>query len=169
MVSTVIGIFAVLFYLCGPGASDSLNTALSDAQKHSLWYPSFLCFSKDTAAAIPNSLLIVTLVSNFGTFMLYMLTCVIAIVAFREHHSFSGLKHMVIPVFGVVANAICMIFYLVGPFMVTGMSIKEPYVALGVAAVWGLYGWFYFAKSSKAKGRPLFVEKATQGSPGAAS
>ena len=61
-----------------------------------------------------------TLASNFGTFMLYGLTCVIAIVAFREHHSFSGLKHMVIPVFGVAANLLCMLFYLVGPFCVYG-------------------------------------------------
>ena len=80
-------------------------------------------FSTETARrCLPNSLLIVTLASNFGTFMLYMLTCVIAIVAFREHHSFSGIKHMVIPVFGVVANLLCMLFYLVGPFCVAGMS-----------------------------------------------
>ena len=81
-----------------------MNTALTDAQKHSIWYPSFLLFSADTAKGLPNSLLIVTLASNFGTFMLYRLTCIIAIVAFREHHSFSGIKHFVIPVFGVVAN-----------------------------------------------------------------
>ena len=40
-----------------------------------------------TYAKLPNTLVIVTLVSNFGTFLLYMLTCVTAIVAFREHHS----------------------------------------------------------------------------------
>ena len=137
-VSTAVGIFAVLMYLCGPAASEAMNTALTDAQKGSLWYPSLLMFSMETAKSLPNSLLIVTLVSNFGTFLLYMLTCVIAIVAFREHHSFSGFKHVVVPVFGVVANLICMLFYLVGPFMITGMSKLEPYVALGVAAVWGL-------------------------------
>ncbi len=158
-ISVVIGIFAVLLYLCGPGATDALNTALTDAQKHSFWYPSFLVFSAKTSMALPNSLLIVTLVSNFGTFMLYGLTCFIAIVAFREHHSFSGLKHLVIPVFGVVANLLCMLFYLIGPFMVTGMSWKESYIALVVAALWGLYGLFYFVTSSKAKGRAIFVDK----------
>ena len=45
--------------------------------------------------------------------------------------------HLVVPVFGVVANLLCMLFYLVGPFMVAGMSKVEPFVALGVAAVWG--------------------------------
>ena len=60
-----------------------------------------------------------------------MLTCIIAIVAFREHHTFHGFKHMVVPVFGLVANLACMLFYLVGPFLVSGMSVKEPYIALG--------------------------------------
>jgi len=74
-VSAVVGIFAVLMYLCGPAATDALNTALTDAQKGSFWYPSFLLFSMETAKSLPNSLLIVTLASNFGTFLLYMLTC----------------------------------------------------------------------------------------------
>jgi amino acid transporter len=158
-VSSVIGIFAVLMYLCGPAVPDTMNTALTEAQKQSFWYPSFLQFSADTAKALPNSLLIVTLASNFGTFLLYMLTCTIAIVAFREHKSFSGIKHFVIPIFGVVANLACMLFYLIGPFMVTGMSKLEPFIALGVAALWGAYGLFYFLSSSKKKGRGVLVEK----------
>jgi amino acid transporter len=158
-VSAVVGIFAVLMYLCGPAATDALNGALTDTQKNSIWYPSFLVFSAETAKSLPNSLLIVTLASNFGTFLLYMLTCGIAIVAFREHHSFNGFKHMVVPVFGVVANLVCMLFYLVGPFMVTGMSKLEPYIALGLAAVWGLYGAAYFVTSSHAKGRTILLDK----------
>ena len=95
--------------------------------------------------------------SNFGTFLLYMLTCIIAIVAFREHHMFNGFKHMVVPVFGLLANLACMLFYLIGPFTVTGMSIMEPYVALGIAAVWGLYGAVYFLIASKKKGRSVLL------------
>ena len=160
-VSAVTGMFAVLMYLCGPAATDALNTALTDAQKGSIWYPSFLIFSAETAKSLPNSLLIVTLASNFGTFLLYMLTNGIAIVAFREHHSFNGLKHMVIPVFGMLANLVCMLFYLVGPFVVAGMSKLEPFIALGVAAAWGLYGFGYFAYSSKAKGRSILLKDKT--------
>ncbi len=127
VVSMVLGIFTVIFYLCGPAASAALDTSLSDPQKTSFWYPKFLVFSNSLAGALPNSLLIVTLVSNFGTFMLYGLTCVVAIVAFREHHTFSGIKHFVIPIFGVLANLACMVFYLVGPFTVSGMSKMEPF------------------------------------------
>jgi hypothetical protein len=88
---------------------------------------------------------------------LYMITCIVAIVAFREHHSFHGFKHVVIPVFGLLANAACMCFYLVGPFSVAGMSWHEPFIALGVVACWGVYGAIYFLKNSKARGREVIL------------
>jgi hypothetical protein len=83
-------------------------------------------------------------------------------VAFNEHHSFHGFKHVVIPVFGLIANFGCMLFYLIGPFTVAGMSWKEPFVALGVALLWGIYGIFYFLGRSKAAGKTvLLTEKPT--------
>jgi hypothetical protein len=155
----VIGVVTVLFYLCGPSAN-ATNDATIDTllASKSMWYPSFLMFkSTGMAAYLPNSLIFVTLISNFGTFLLYMLSCIIAIVAFREHHMFNGLKHMVIPVFGLLANLACMLFYIIGPFVVAGMSWKEPFVALGFVALWGAYGWYYFTSSSKAKGKSILV------------
>ena len=38
------------------------------------------------------------------------------------------------------------------------MSPKEPFVALGVAAVWGMYGAFYFVTSGKKKGKTSFCQ-----------
>jgi amino acid transporter len=152
IISAVIGIVTVTVYLGGT------TPAPLDPKYHNLWY-SFGLFNPDTLAKLPNTLVIVTLVSNFGTFLLYMLTCAIAIVAFREHHSFSGFKHMFVPIFGLVANLLCMLFYLVGPFAVSGMSWKEPYIALGVCAAWGIYGAVYFMRTSKAKGRTVLLEK----------
>jgi amino acid transporter len=152
VISAVIGIVTVTVYLGGT------TPAPLDPKYHNLWY-SFGLFNPDTIAKLPNTLVIVTLVSNFGTFLLYMLTCLIAIVAFREHHTFSGFKHMFVPIFGLVANLLCMLFYLVGPFTVSGMSWKEPYIALGVCAAWGIYGAVYFMRTSKAKGRSVMVEK----------
>ena len=148
VISIIIGIITVSIYLGGssPAALD----------KHNLWY-SFGIFAPETYAKLPNTLLIITLISNFGTFLLYMTTCIIAIVAFREHHMFNGFKHLVVPVFGLMANLACMLFYLIGPWTVAGMSVKEPYIALGVAALWGIYGWYYFAKSSKAKGKAMIL------------
>jgi amino acid transporter len=150
IISAVLGAVTVAIYLGGttPAALD----------KHNIWY-SFGIFSPETYAKLPNTLVIVTLVSNFGTFLLYMMTCVIAIVAFREHHMFNGFKHLVVPVFGLLANLACMLFYLIGPFTVSGMSWKEPYIALGVAAIWGVYGLVYFKRSSKAKGKEIYVSE----------
>jgi len=153
VISTFIAIAAIIFTFCGPAA---LADEVVKGLPHNFWY-SFGIFRHDLAASIPQSLVIVTLVSNFGTFLLYMMTCIVAIVAFREHHTFNGFKHVFIPVFGVLANLVCMLFYLVGPFTVAGMSPREPFIALGICALWGIYGWIYFTGSSAKKGRPIYV------------
>ncbi len=150
ILSIFIGIITVTIYLGGTTPS-----AL-DAKYHNIWY-SFGIFNPDLLAKLPNTLVIITLISNFGTFMLYMLTCYICIVAFREHHTFHGFKHMVVPVFGFLANLACMLFYLFGPFMVSGMSVKEPYIALGVCALWGIYGGIYFTRASKKGSKPVLL------------
>jgi hypothetical protein len=38
----------------------------------------------------------------------------------------------------------------------------EPLTALGIAALWGLYGAVYFLRSSKAKGKAAFLETRHQ-------
>jgi len=43
--------------------------------------------------------------------------------------------------------------------MVSGMSWKEPYIALAVATVWGIYGLVYFKKRSTQLGRPVFLKE----------
>ncbi len=158
IISAVIGIFAVAFYFCN-GAAQSDDTLKGLPQN--VWY-SFGLISHDLAAKIPQSMLVVTLASNFGTFLLYMLTNIIAIVAFVEHHTFNTFKHVVVPVFGLLANLACMLFYLIGPFSVAGMSPKEPYVALGVAAFWGLWGAVYFFRRSKATGKSILTQAPLQ-------
>ncbi|HLX69997.1 MAG TPA: APC family permease [Verrucomicrobiae bacterium] len=147
--SAILGIITVSVYLGG--------TTPSALDKHNFWYSIGIFHDPATYAKWPNTLVIITLISNFGTFLLYMTTCVIAIVAFKEHHTFNGFKHFFVPIFGLVANLACMLFYLVGPFLVSGMSWKEPYIALGVAFLWGIYGAFYFKSRSAKTGKPVMV------------
>jgi APA family basic amino acid/polyamine antiporter len=151
-ISAALGIITVSVYL---GAQSSAPAVL-DPKYHNIWY-SFGIFSPMAYTWLPNTLVIITLISNFGTFLLYMTTCLITIVAFREHDAFHGFKHVAIPVFGLFANLACMLFYLIGPFMVSGMSWHEPYIALGVAGIWGVYGVFYFLRSSKVQGKPIIL------------
>jgi amino acid transporter len=153
--SSILGILTVLFWFCGPAAQQD---ATIDALPHNFLYKIGL-FHNALASKIPQSFLWVTLVSNFGTFLLYMMSCLVAIVAFHEHHMHNFFKHKFIPIFGLLANLLCMVFYLVGPFFVNGMSWKEPYVALGVAAVWGIYGVIFFLRRSKKLGRDIFIAK----------
>ena len=158
IISIFIGIATTIIYLGGQSAD------LAALDKHNLWY-SIGIFSPHAYTWLPNTLVIITLISNFGTFLLYMITCVVCIVAFREHHMFHGVKHMLVPLFGLVANLVMMLFYLIGPFTVSGMSVKEPYIALGICAMWGIYGGIYFLRSSKARSKSvLLTEKqaATQ-------
>ena len=48
--------------------------------------------------------------------------------------------------------------YLIGPFSVAGMSWKEPYFALAISAIWGIYGAVYFTRGSKKKEKSVFVQ-----------
>ncbi len=155
IISVVIGMITVFNY-----AGGGTLQPVEDNIKGNIWY-SFAVLKPETIAAWPSTILIVTLVSNFGTFMLYMITCYTAIVAFREHHTFHGIKHFAIPIFGLLANLGCMAFYLIAPWSVPGMSVKEPYIALGVCAVFGIWGFIYFMMVSKKKGKEVFLQAKT--------
>ena len=153
-ISAVLGAFAALFFFCGPAAPDDKTIA---TLPHTIWYALGIG-SNATLASLPNGLSLVTLISNFGTFGLYGLTNVICIVAFREHHEFSGFKHMVVPVFGALANFACMAFYVIGPLEGLG-SWKEPIIAVVLSVVWGIYGAYYFSRNSKKLGRDTLTAK----------
>ena len=152
VISAIVGCIAVCMAFGDAGApADTVIQALP----HGL-FSSFGYTTHDKMAALPNSLLTVTLASNFGTFLLYMLSCCICLVAYHKHPNFSPIKHLIIPVFGLLANLACMAFYLIGPFMGYGTKM-EPLLALGIALVWGIYGGIYFVRASKATGRNTLV------------
>jgi hypothetical protein len=65
-------------------------------------------------------------------------------------------KHLLVPVFGVLANFVCMAFYIIGPFIGYGTKM-EPFGAIGIALVWAIYGGIYFTRASKSAGRTTFV------------
>jgi len=152
VISAITGCIALLMLFGDAGA---LPDATIQALPHGFW-SSFGYVSHDAMAKFPNSLLTITLASNFGTFVLYMLSCVTCIFCYAGHPNFSFVKHMLIPVFGIVANLICMGAYIVLPFMGYGTKM-EPFFALGIAAVWGIYGGIYFVLNSKKQGKTTLV------------
>jgi len=155
IISAVVGVVGVSVAFGDAGApADAAIKALPQGIFSSVGYT-----THDKMAALPNTLLLVTLASNFGTFLLYALSCFICFIAFQGRPDRSVVKHVLIPGFGLLANIGCMAFYLIGPFMGYG-TVKEPFGALALAAVWAIYGGIYFVRSSKAAGRSTLVPRA---------
>ncbi len=148
VISAVVGCITVaVFFGDGAAPTDSAIQALPHGFWSSVGYT-----THDKMAALPNTFLTTTLASNFGTFLLYMLSCLTCIVCYHNHPKFKLVRHLLIPVFGLLANLACMVFYVIGPFMGYGTKM-EPLLALGIALVWGIYGGVYFFRSSKKSGR----------------
>ena len=151
-ISAILGAYAALFYFAGGSAPDDKTIA---TLPHNLWYALGMS-SNASLSALPNGLLLVTLTSNFGTFLLYGLTNIVCIVAYSERDEFHGFKHMVVPVFGAIANFACLAFYIIGPLEGLG-SVKEPLMAVAISAIWGIYGAIYFVRNSKKRGKETIL------------
>jgi amino acid transporter len=153
IISAIIGVVAVsLVFADATAPTDATIAALP----HGL-FSNFGYTTHDKLAALPNSLLMITLTSNFGTFILYALSCFLCIVAYHKRPDHNFLVHTLIPGFGLLANLVCMGFYVAGPFFNLGTKM-EPLGALAISGIWGLYGAIYFLRSSKAKGKTVLLE-----------
>jgi amino acid transporter len=152
-ISAVIGCVAVVFVFADASAPTDATVA---ALPHNI-FSSFGYESHDFLVKMPNSLLTITLTSNFGTFILYGLSCFLCMVAYHKRPDHNIFLHTLIPGFGLLANLACMAVYVAGPFFNLGTKM-EPLCALGIAAVWGAYGAYYFLKSSKRKGKAILLE-----------
>ena len=97
---------------------------------------------------LPNTLLTVTLASNFGTFLLYALSCLLCIVAYKGHENY----HPVTPLPHPGARSLREhgLHDLLSCRSVHGLRHQDGALcALGIAAVWGIYGAFHFLITSK--------------------
>jgi APA family basic amino acid/polyamine antiporter len=127
-ISAVIGVIAVSLVFGDAGApTDATIAALPHGIFSSFGYP------RTTVGRLPNSLLAITLTSNFGTFILYALSCFLCMVAYHKRPDSQLLITLLIPGFGLLANLVCMGFYLAGPVFGLG-TFKEPLLALGISA-----------------------------------
>jgi len=151
-ISAAIGVVAVSLAFCDAGAPSDASIA---ALPHGI-FSSFGFSTHDKMAALPNSLLTITLTSNFGTFILYALSCALCMMAYDRRHDYNRVRHFIIPGFGLLANLVCMAFYIISPVFGLG-TFKEPLLALGISAAWGIYGAYYFVRSSRAKGKPFLL------------
>ena len=151
-ISAIIGVIAVsLVFGDAAAPTDAAIKALPQGIFSNWGY-----LSHDQLVALPNSLLTITLTSNFGTFILYALSCFLCIVAYHKRPDYNVVYHLLVPGFGLLANLVCMAFYIISPVFGLG-TFKEPLLALLISAVWGGYGAFYFVYSSKKKGKAILL------------
>ncbi|HLG73596.1 MAG TPA: APC family permease [Chloroflexota bacterium] len=97
----------------------------------------------------------ITLASNFGTFVLYALTCLWTIIAFAGRHERNSLLHMIIPILGLLANIVMLLTILGLGFIGGGDSQTESMMALIIAGIWLVASVVYVVARNAKTGRKL--------------
>jgi amino acid transporter len=100
----------------------------------------------------------ITLASNFGTFVLYALTCLWAIIAFASRPDFNWFKHLVVPGLGLLANLVMLATILGLGVVGGGDSQTESLMAIGFAVVWAVLSGIYVLVSNRRTGRSLITQ-----------
>ncbi|HVN97129.1 MAG TPA: amino acid permease [Syntrophorhabdaceae bacterium] len=93
----------------------------------------------------------IALASNLGTFILYGLTCVWTIIAFKGRTDFSALKHAVIPVLGVIVNALMVVAILYLYTTGNADAKAEAKICFMLAGGWAVIAIIYVAMTTVRK------------------
>ena len=97
----------------------------------------------------------ITYLSNFGTFLLYGVTCLIAIYALsRERRSF--VTKYVVPIAGLGANLVMMITVIWLAVVGGGATQTAGFIAIAATAAWMAIGLAYFALNSRSTESRIF-------------
>jgi amino acid transporter len=102
-----------------------------------------------------RNLTAVVLLSNFGTFLLYGITCIIAILALSKERR-SIMSRYVIPIAGFVANMVMMVAVVWLGIIGGGDTQWAASVAIASTAIWMAIGLGYFAMNSRSTTSPVF-------------
>ena len=96
-----------------------------------------------------------TLASNFGTFIVYGMTCLIAIVAFASRKDRNILKHYIVPGLGLLMNVaeLAGIVYLA--VTAGGTTATDAFIAVGAVGVWIVIGIGWVALNPAMRGTKL--------------
>ena len=82
----------------------------------------------------------ITLASNIGTFFVYGLTCIIALVAFASRRDRSVAKHYLIPGLGALMNIAELLGVVYLAVHAGGTSASDAYKAMGLVGIWIVIG-----------------------------
>jgi amino acid transporter len=85
----------------------------------------------------------ITLASNFGTFLLYGLTCLWTVIAYGGARGSHLVKHRVVPWLGLVANLLMLASILYLYVIGSADAKKEAYICFGIAGAWAVVSLIY--------------------------
>jgi hypothetical protein len=105
-----------------------------------------------------DNLLQITLASNTGTFLVYGMTNALVLFAFGGRHKRSILKHVVIPVAGLVANIGMLAAVVVMSVTAGGSTQTDTLIALAAVVVWIVIGAIWLVFNSAATNKSLLVK-----------
>jgi hypothetical protein len=100
----------------------------------------------------------ITFWSNIGTFMLYGMTNLIALVAFLRHPQRNALTHIVVPVLGALANVVMLVAVLYLGIAGGGDTQTAAMWSIIATGVWVVIGIVYlFVQSAKTRRKIIGV------------
>ena len=102
-----------------------------------------------------RNLTAVVLLSNFGTFLLYGVTCIVAIVALSKERR-SIMSRYVIPIAGFVANMVMMVAVIWLGLIGGGDTQWAASIAIASTAIWMVIGLGYFVFNSRSTSSSIF-------------
>jgi len=115
-----------------------------------------------------DHLLQVIVASNIGTFLVYGMTNLVAYVAFASHHERGFVKHVVVPLLGLLANA-GMLFGVVYLAIKAGNTdtpgghtATDALISMIICGIWAAAGAVWFSVNTRRLGRPALVRKAAR-------
>jgi amino acid transporter len=112
-----------------------------------------------------DNLLQITLASNTGTFLVYGMTCALVLVAFGHNHKRNLVRHVIIPVLGLVANLGMLAGVVYMSVSAGGSTQTDTLIALGIVGVWILIGAAWLVLNSASNKQSLLVKPQAVTSP----
>jgi len=102
----------------------------------------------------------ITVASNTGTFLVYGMSCVIAIVAFASRHDRHVFKHFVIPGLGAFMNVAMLFGVVYLAITAGGATSTDAYKSLGIVGAWIVAGLIWVALNpNKRHAKTIVVDR----------
>jgi APA family basic amino acid/polyamine antiporter len=82
----------------------------------------------------------ITVASNTGTFLVYGMSCIVALVAFASRHDKHLVKHTLVPGLGALMNIAELIGVVYLAITAGGATSKDAYKSIGIVVLWCVVG-----------------------------